>query len=127
MTVRELIDDLTKWVKNGNLEEDSEVYVSESIIPYEDTPLYKASFCGGSEPCFDKANPTKRALFITEIERVPNFSMKGSPYKQYGDLEITRKMSKLKEQMLVDQYDIRRLKSLIENYNKNLNEIKAAV
>ena len=118
MTVKSLIEDLSKWIKEGLLQEDSEVYVSESFIPFEDSRLFKASFCGGNEPCFDKNNPTKQALFITELNRVPNFSMKGSTSRYYGDLELKGRISKKKEQRLVDDYDVKCLKRAIREYEK---------
>jgi hypothetical protein len=121
MTVKGLINELTSWVKNGHLDMDSNVYLTDSNFPFEDARLFSTTLCGMSEPFHDKDDQTKRCAVFCGKERVPHFAIQDGEngwFKDYGGFLIKGNHTKEEEDELIRKADFDWLRHILDEHDK---------
>ena len=116
-TVKDLLHSIRTHLDSGDLDLDSNVYMTPDMIPTGDSMFFSCTACVTNEPRLDWNNMTKKAFFICGLGRAPNAVIDNSEF--YGDLELNKRMPRAKKDKLISEHD---WATIMENHKRAENE-----
>lgn len=116
MTVGELIAQLSDQIKTGALTPEDEVYLTTSMLPFDESEIFKTGCSYGTDVEYNPKKPARSAVFINAHSRVPNNFINRSPatkkaYAQYGsgydviEVEGSIKEAELERKIAFDKFN----------------------